>query len=131
MEQYTRDLFEKQLLKNKNRIIIRNGEFVGLFRYLQEQKIAVLTKRLNNHKYGFKSELKVRHSGEYWGNGGANGISAVISDCNEAHLIPMGYDLRKKEHLEILIKCLGSCNSQVCDRIKQANPNKPKDFWHV
>ena len=129
MKLYTRDLFEDALNKNKDRIIVRNGEFVGLFKYLPESKKIILTKKINNHSYGFKDELIVHQSGKYWGSGGSNGISAVVSDCNESHLIPKGYDLRKKEHLNILNKCLGGCYNQVHERIIQANPNK--DIEHL
>lgn len=118
---YTKADFEKALAKNKDRVLIRNGAFVGLFRY--ESGKLILTKQINRGKYGFRSEIKVHESGEYWGSGGGRGISAVVKNCNEAHLIPHGYDLRKKEHLQILDKCLGNRHSEVQRRIAKANPN--------
>ena len=119
---YTKSMFEKELIKYKNRILIRNGEFVGLYKYLPERSIVVLTKSLNNRLYGFQAAFRVSNEGNYWGTGGVNGLPALI-ECNEAHLIPFGYDLRRNNHLEILNKSLGGCYSRVFDRIENRNPN--------
>jgi hypothetical protein len=123
MELYTREMFEKELIKNKNRIIVRNGESVGLYRYLPKENKLILTKSIDGHSFDLIDQLKVYKSGEYWGSGGTNGISALVPNCNEAHLIPKGYDLRKKENLRTLNKCLGGCYSDVEKRINKNKPN--------
>ena len=85
MDLYTKEMFEIALKRNKNRILVRNGEFVGLFKYLPYKNEIILTKKINKNTHGFTDKLKVYDNGKHWGTGGSNGISAIIRDCNEAH----------------------------------------------
>lgn len=116
MSLYTITDFESSIKKNQ-RLIVRNGEFVGVYRYDTQSQAIYLTKPILDKQYGKRTMFNVKKEGEFWGCGGGNYESALI-DANEAHLIPMYYDLRKKSHLQILDKCLGSCHEEVAKRIR-------------
>ncbi len=116
--EYTREEFEHKLLykQHKNVILLRNGSFIGLYRYDKKRHLLKLWKSISRKCYGFDTEFKVRETGAFWGSGGANGPSAIIF-CNEAHFIPSGYNLNNDEDLRYLDRCLGGCSQQVRERL--------------
>ena len=119
---YTIEMFENDLQKNKKLLLIRNGEFVGLYRY--ENKSLFIHKRLNKKSYGFKEIIKMKDSGSYFGYGGSIRESSLIN-VNEAHFIPKGFDFRKKKDFKYLDDCLGGSHSQVSDRLASYVDRKP------
>jgi hypothetical protein len=82
-----------------------------------------LTKAIDNDSYGKRREFEVKSECD-----SSKGLNGLIS-CNEAHFIPKGYDLRKKEHLAILDKCLGGASYDVSQKIKKQNPNPQFDMF--
>jgi hypothetical protein len=103
-DKYTRLKFEKEFSKNKNRIILRNGCFVGLYKYDKNNNQLILTKPIIDNDYGKYVIYSVKESGRYWGSGGFEGLTSII-ECNEAHFIPEGYTLSMKQHLMLLDSC--------------------------
>lgn len=108
-------------------LLIRNGQHVGIYKYLKSKRQFILTKSIVNHDYGKRTIFEVSLSGDYWGSGGTNGVSAIIQ-ANEAHFIPSGFDLRDKNHLEKLNKCLGGCYSEVYERLQKSNPKRETKY---
>lgn len=107
----------KTLKRRKSpRLLIRNGSFVGIFKFVNGNEY-VLTKRVNNETYGFKSKFTLPIKYSYFQ------LNDLL-ECNEAVWIPIEYDLRLKKHLEILDSCLGGSEYKVTEKMINRIPNK-------
>jgi len=120
---FTLEDFENRLGDSNyhNVILVRFGSFVGIYRYVKENQSIRLWRKINNDSYVQRSAARVKDEGDYWGSGGSQGISAVISS-NEAHQIPKGYDLDNRNHLQVLGDSLGGSHCTVKKRIEENNP---------
>jgi hypothetical protein len=121
--QYTIDDFRNALKKGSGRVLVRSGDFVGMYRYVQASNMLVLTKAIVDMPYGKRSQYTLKASGDCWDR-----QESTLISSNEAHIIPKGIDLRRKENLLALDACLGSQHSVVSQRIKKLAISEPTLF---
>jgi hypothetical protein len=115
----TKNPTQYEVLKHHRVVIVRNGEFVGLYRTAGEKM--KLWRSINKKQYDKKSFIEKNKKPEEWGSGGHLGISGLWY-CNELHTIPRKYNVHKKSHLKYLEGLLGGSFSEVKERINKGNP---------
>lgn len=88
--------------------LIRNGCYVGLYRYDKRKDRYVIYRHVIDHDYGkrnvYRTEPEAEQWHEKWG-------------CNEIHFIPKNYKLNNMHHLRILNSCLGGEHEKVAMKI--------------
>lgn len=110
--------------------IARNGSFIGLYVYSPIHNCFCLSKKINDETYCIKD--KIPFPDTYDGYGKPDWA------CNNFAVVPYGYDLRKKEHLNILIdafnqdiewwrRTMSPDGSHKC--IQESNPNPKRDMF--
>lgn len=120
-ERYTVDDLKRCLdsgYYRKKLLLLRNGEFVGLFRIDLKNRKLKLWKTILDKPYGWNNEFKINESGEYGIFGGIDGLV----HCNELHLIPINCKVSKKEDCLKLDQCLGGHYREVYRRLADAFP---------
>jgi len=128
MRYYTKADMEKRLASSevKRVLLLRNGGFVGLYRYDKASSYLRLWKSINKDLYGKRTAFRVSSRGAFWGYGGTNGVSALV-ERNELHFIPVACRVAGKSNCDKLDALLGGCHSEVQERLRDL-PNQPPEM---
>jgi hypothetical protein len=104
----------------KDVFLIRNGSFVGLYRFSMKVLTFKLWRKINSEKCGCRTTIPLRSRYQLKGRS-QDWLSDYIY-ANETYPIPDGYNLNNKEHLLILDRCLGLGSGKVTNRLRIKQP---------
>jgi len=102
----------------KDVFLIRNGSFVGLYRFSRKGRKFKLWRKINVKKYGCRNIIPLRRTHTLRN---CDWLSDYVY-ANETYPIPDGYNLNNKDHLSILDGCLGLGSGKVTNRLRTKQP---------